>query len=76
MRAFSLVFLVVFAAAVGGFAYFNNYPVPVNLFGLAQQEVPMPLLAGAVYLLGMLTGWAVVGMLKRSWTRATEYDRR
>jgi hypothetical protein len=26
--------------------------------------------------LGMLTGWAVVGLLRRSWSRVVEYDRR
>lgn len=75
MRVFSFLFLLVFAVAVGGFAYLNNYATPVNLYW-DTREVPMPLLAGAVYLLGMFTGWAVVGLLKRSWTRATENDRR
>ena len=75
MRALSFVFLVGFAAVVGYFAYLNNHAVTVDLFG-QERTVSVPVLAGAVYLLGMFTGWAVVGMLKRSWTRVTEYDRR
>jgi hypothetical protein len=75
MRALSFLFLVGFVAVVGYFAYLNNHAVTVDLFG-RTMDVSVPALAGAVYLLGMLTGWAVVGMLKRSWTRVTEYDRR
>ena len=36
----------------------------------------VPVLALAVYVLGMFTGWAVVGLLRRSWNRVVEYDRR
>ena len=75
MRALSFLFLVGFAAVVGLFAYLNDRMVAVDLFGQVR-EVSIPVLAGAVYLLGMFTGWAVVGMLRRSWTRVVEYDRR
>jgi len=75
MRALSFLFLVAFAAAVGVFAYLNNHSVSVNLFGRVM-DVWVPLLTGAVYLLGMLTGWAVVGLLRRSWARVAEPDRR
>lgn len=75
MRALSFLFLVAFAAAVGIFAYLNNHPVAVNLFG-RMMDVWVPALVGAVYLLGMLTGWAVVGLLRRSWARVAESDRR
>jgi hypothetical protein len=75
MRALSFLFLVAFLGAVGVFAYLNNHSVAVNLFGRVM-DVWVPLLTGAVYLLGMLTGWAVVGMLRRSWARVAEADRR
>jgi uncharacterized membrane protein YciS (DUF1049 family) len=75
MRVLSFLFLIAFAAAVGIFAYQNNQVLTLNLFGQVQ-EVSVPLLAGGLYVLGMFTGWAVVGLLRRSWTRATEYDRR
>jgi hypothetical protein len=40
----------------------------VNFFGNVQ-EMSFPLVACATYLLGMLSGWTVLGMLKRSWHR-------
>jgi hypothetical protein len=75
MRALSFLILVVFAAAIGYFAYTNDHVVSVNLAG-RLVEVSVPVLALAVYALGMFTGWAVVGLLRRSWNRVVEYDRR
>lgn len=75
MRVLSFLFLIGFVAVLGFFAYENNRDVTVNVFGLAR-DVPVPLLAVAVYLLGMFSGWFVVGMLKRSWQRVTEPDHR
>lgn len=74
MRFVSFIFLVAFAAVVGLFAYENNRSVTVDLFNYAWN-IPLSLLAFAVYLLGMFSGWFVIGMLKRSWRRVTEYDR-
>ena len=76
MRVLSFLFLLVFVGALGYFAYLNNESVRIDLFGQSEKVVSVPVLTGGAYLLGMLTGWAVVGVLKRSWTRATEYDRR
>lgn len=75
MRLMSFLLLLAFGAAVGYFAYLNDRTVTVNLFG-HMSEVWVPALAGAVYALGMFTGWAVVGLLRRSWDRVAEYDRR
>jgi lipopolysaccharide assembly protein A len=75
MRFFSFLVLVAFAGAIGYFAYTNDHVVSVNLAG-RLVEVSVPVLAGALYVLGMLTGWAVVGLLRRSWSRVVEYDRR
>ena len=44
--------------------------------GLWTDERGLPVLALAVYVLGMLTGWAVVGLLRQSWNRVVESDRR
>lgn len=70
------VFLVLFLAAVAVFAVQNNRPESVTFFD-QSWELSFPLLVGGVYLLGMLTGWTVVGLLRRSWRRVTEvsYDR-
>ena len=77
MRAICFLFLILLATAVGVFAYQNNYDVSVTVpFVSHSPEVSFPLLVGGAYLLGMLSGWTVVGMLKRSWQRVTEPDRR
>lgn len=75
MRVFSLVLLVAFAGAVGYFAYLNNHAINLNLFGRVL-DVWVPALVGVVYAFGMFTGWAVVGLLRRSWARVAESDRR
>ncbi|HJZ55482.1 MAG TPA: lipopolysaccharide assembly protein LapA domain-containing protein [Gemmataceae bacterium] len=75
MRFLCLLFLVAFVAVLGYLAYENSQSVALNLFGFAR-DVPVPLLALALYVLGMLSGWFVVGMLKRSWKRMTETERR
>jgi uncharacterized protein HemY len=74
-RFFSLLVLVAFAAAVGYFAYTNSNTVAVNLAG-RLVEVSVPVLALVVYALGMFTGWAVVGLLRRSWRNVAEYEPR
>lgn len=69
MRFVYLLFLLVFAGAVAVFALQNQDPVPLRFdVGFFQwaDGVNIALLIGAVYLLGMLSGWTVVGMLRRS----------
>jgi uncharacterized integral membrane protein len=66
-----LLFLVIFAGAVGAFAYFNREPVSVRFFEWSYAT-PLAAVAGAAYVLGMLSGWSVVGMVRRSIDRATE----
>ncbi|HEX4609152.1 MAG TPA: hypothetical protein VH092_13185 [Urbifossiella sp.] len=75
MRFFSFLVLVGFATAIGYFTYTNDHLVTVNLAG-RLVEVSVPVLAVAVYALGMLTGWAVIGLLRRSWDRVVVYDGR
>ena len=75
MRVLSFLFLILFVAAVVIFSVQNNFKTHVNLLNW-DFEVAFPLLAIAVYLLGMLTGWAVVGMLRRSWHRVAEVTER
>ena len=75
MRVLSFLFLIVFVAAIVVFSIQNNFKIRVNLFGW-DFEAAFPLLAAVVYALGMLTGWAVVGMLRRSWRRVAENTER
>lgn len=77
MRAVCLLFLVLFATVIGVLVYQNTHPVAVSVPFMARTpEVSFPILVGGSYLLGMLSGWTVVGMLKRSWQRVTEPDKR
>src|SRR5205807_3719258 len=63
MRFLSFLFLAAFVVIVGLFAYENNRSVTVDLFRYTW-DIPLALLAIGVYLLGMFSGWFVVGMLK------------
>jgi hypothetical protein len=42
----------------------------VVTFADRAWELPFPGLAAGAYVLGMLSGWTVVGMLRRSWRRS------
>jgi hypothetical protein len=71
MRFFYLLFLLVFLAAVGGFAYYNQQEVTLHFLNWSIRGTIAAVL-GAAYLLGMLSGWTVVGLLRRSLKRVTE----
>lgn len=71
MRVISFLFLLVFAGVVGVFAYQNNRPETVAFWD-RSWELSFPIIVGGAYLLGMLSGWSVVGMLRRSLERVTE----
>jgi hypothetical protein len=71
MRVLCLLFLLAFAGAVGAFAYFNRDAVDVRFLDWSMTT-SLANLAGAGYVLGMLSGWAVVGMLRRSIERIAE----
>jgi putative membrane protein len=73
MKVIYGVFLVLFVAAVTVFAYQNNRPETVTFLN-QSWEISFPLLAAGLYVLGMLTGWSVVGLLRRSWRRVTAED--
>lgn len=74
MRVMSLLFLVVLVAILAILAIENNRPSTINAFRWSW-ELPFPALVVALYALGMLTGWALIGAVKRSWRRVTEYER-
>jgi len=70
-----LVFLI-FVAIIGVFAFENSDPVAINYLdqNLSVQSIhlPMSVLIGGIYVLGMLTGWTVVGFLKQTVQHVTE----
>ena len=81
MRIFYLLFLIVFAGAAGLLAYENRQDVVLTVFD-RTYAVPVAALVGGSYLAGMLSGWTVVGILRRTFNRVTreplpgEYDSR
>jgi uncharacterized integral membrane protein len=74
MRVLSGLFLLTLVVVLGLLAYENNFTTTVHAWNW-RLDVPLPLLVLAVYVLGMLSGWWLVGVTKRSWQRMTEPDR-
>jgi hypothetical protein len=70
MRALCLLFLVAFAGAVVAFAFFNRQDVSLRFFDWSLTT-SLAAVAGVAYLLGMLSGWSIVGMVRRSIGRVT-----
>jgi uncharacterized integral membrane protein len=77
MRILCLLFLAAFAGAVVVFAVQNQQEASLA-FLCWEQTLPVAAVAGGAYLLGMLSGWTIVGLLRRSFNRASEVidDRR
>jgi len=71
MRLFCFLFLLAFAGLVALLAYENQQDVTLTLFN-RTVSTSIPVLAGLTYLAGMLSGWTVVGMLRRSLNRVTQ----
>jgi len=71
MRFLCFLFLIAFVGAVVLFAQQNQQVVNLTFWDQTVQS-NLPVVIGAAYVLGMLSGWTVVGMLRRSITRASE----
>ena len=74
MRFLSGLFLLALIAALGLLAYENNRTTALNAWNWSL-DVPLPLVVLVSYVLGMLSGWWMMGLVKRSWQRVTEPDR-
>lgn len=74
MRLLSALFLIALVGGLGYLTYINNHSTTVSAWTW-HGDLPLPLLVGSVYVLGMVSGWWLVGMAKRSWQRVTEPDR-
>ena len=76
MRYVWFLIFVIFVAIIGVFAFENSEPVAINYLdqSLSVQSIhlPMSVLIGATYVLGMLTGWIAIGFLKRTVQHMTE----
>jgi len=79
MRFVFLVLLVAILAGVGIFVIQNNESVTLNykVFNYVDEHLTLPVsvLACLAYVLGMVSGWTVVGFLKHSLLRVTEEKR-
>ena len=71
MRVIYTVLLLVFVAAIITFAVQNIEPITIKFLG-NSWEIALALLIAAAYVLGMLSGWTVVGIVKKSLKRVTE----
>jgi predicted nucleotidyltransferase len=74
MRFFSFLVLLALVGAVGVFVYQNRGAADVQFLAWAVTA-PLAAVVGAAYGLGMVSGWAVVGLFRRSWRRLTEERR-
>jgi hypothetical protein len=68
MRLIYLLFLLVVGGAAALLAYENQQEVTLTFFN-QSITTSVPILVGLTYLVGMLSGWTVVGMLRRSLNR-------
>jgi lipopolysaccharide assembly protein A len=71
MRVIYAIVLLLFVAAIVVFAVQNLEPITIKFLG-NSWELALALLIAAAYLLGMLSGWTVVGIVKKSLKRVTE----
>jgi uncharacterized membrane protein YciS (DUF1049 family) len=71
MRFIYFLLLLLFIAAVVVFAIQNKDPVAIKYLD-RSDSYPMAGIVGVVYVLGMLTGWTIVGILRRSLRRISE----
>ena len=71
MRLVFFIFLVAFAGAAALLAYESQHDVTLTFFN-QSITTNVPLLVGLTYLAGMLSGWTVVGILRRSLNRVIQ----
>ena len=71
MRLICFLILLIVVAALVVFAVQNNEDVTLKYLD-RSVSCPMSLLIAVVYLSGMVSGWTIVGFLKRSFRRVTE----
>jgi putative membrane protein len=71
MRFLQATILIIFLAAVAAFALQNNALTKVTFLAW-EISAPLSLMVVAVYLLGMISGGAVLGFVRRSIRRVSE----
>src|SRR5437879_5805018 len=71
MRFVYWFILLMVVVVIAVFAVQNNEDVTLRYLD-RSFSTSLPILVGAVYLLGMVSGWTVVGLLTRSLRRVTQ----
>ena len=71
MRFIQATLLLVFLAAVAAFALQNNELIDLQFLGWGVRA-PISILVVGVYLLGMISGGAVFGFIRRSLRTVSE----
>ncbi len=72
MRIIQAIIFLAFLGAVGVFAVQNTDVITVN-FWTWKIVGPLALMAIALYVLGMLSGWTVVAFVRQSLRRVREH---
>jgi uncharacterized integral membrane protein len=65
MRRLYGIVLLLLVGAIGMFALQNREPIHLEFFGWSTF-CPPALVVAVAYLLGMVSGWTVVGLVQRS----------
>jgi lipopolysaccharide assembly protein A len=71
MRAFYLLLLIIMLAALGVFVVQNHDPITLRYLDRVAM-FPLAAVVGAAYVLGMFSGWTVVGLFRRSLKKVTQ----
>jgi len=71
MRFLCFLFLAVFVAAIAAVAYYNPDPATVRLADWSFTS-SLATVVGTAYVLGMLSGWTIWRMLRRSAGRVAD----
>jgi len=71
MRMLYGIILLILLTAIGLFVFQNRGNVTLNYLD-RTLTTSLAMLIGATYLLGMITGWTVLGFLRRSIHRVSQ----
>jgi uncharacterized integral membrane protein len=71
MRFFYSIVFLILASAMGIFALENRETMTIEYFG-QSVTCSRSLMIGVVYLLGIVSGWIIVGLVRRALRHAKE----
>jgi len=74
MRLFAFLVLLAVVGVIVIFAVQNQQDVTLTFFK-TNITASVAAVIGATYVLGMCSGWTIMGLLRRSFERATDFHR-